>query len=86
MPSGDLQTKKNFVNFIVKKQLDTKDYDEIIKLANHSLSDFPFDLRQLNFLELYLSLKGNEEHGKNGLHKIPQHSKCHFFYRRRKTM
>lgn len=44
-----------------KEKLETQDYDEIIKLANHSLSDFPFDLRQLNFLTYVYHLKGDDK-------------------------
>ncbi|SFC92457.1 DUF4919 domain-containing protein [Flavobacterium phragmitis] len=43
-----------------KEKLETSDYDEIIKLSNHSLSDFPFDLRQLNYLSYIYHLKGDE--------------------------
>jgi hypothetical protein len=35
-------------------------YKKIIKLANHSLSDFPFDLKILNFLGYVYHLKGDE--------------------------
>jgi hypothetical protein len=51
---------KKLRQFYAKEQLDTKDYDEIIKLANHSLNDFPFDLKQLNFLSYIYHLKGDE--------------------------
>ncbi|WP_316633379.1 DUF4919 domain-containing protein [uncultured Flavobacterium sp.] len=47
--------------FYSKEKLEAKDYDEIIKLANHSLSDFPFDLRQLNFLSTVYHLKGDKK-------------------------
>lgn len=43
-----------------KEKLETSDYDEIIKLSNHSLNDFPFDLKQLNFLAYIYHLKGDE--------------------------
>ena len=56
--------EKKLREFYGKEQLDTKDYDEIIKLANHSLSDFPFDLKQLNFLSYIYHLKGDEEAAK----------------------
>jgi hypothetical protein len=47
--------------FYKKETLDTKDYDEIIKLINHSLTDFPFDLKQLNFLSYIYHLKGDDD-------------------------
>ena len=47
--------------FYGKEKLEVKDYDEIIKLANHSISDFPFDLRQLNFLSYVYHLKGDDK-------------------------
>ena len=56
--------QKKLREFYGKEELDTKDYDEIIKLANHSLSDFPFDLKQLNFLSYIYHLKGEDEAAK----------------------
>jgi Domain of unknown function (DUF4919) len=55
------------------EKLDEKDYDEIIKLAEHSISLFPFDLRQMNFLGYIYHLKGDKVLAKNisnRLHKI----------------
>ncbi|MEN2487255.1 DUF4919 domain-containing protein [Flavobacterium sp. B11] len=46
--------------FYAKEKLEASDYDEIIKLANNSLKDFPFDLRQLNYLAYIYHLKGDE--------------------------
>lgn len=46
--------------FYNKEKLETSDYDQIIKLANHSLSEFPFDLKQLNYLAYIYHLKGDE--------------------------
>ncbi|PBJ14270.1 DUF4919 domain-containing protein [Flavobacterium sp. ACN6] len=43
-----------------KEKLENSDYDEIIKLINHSLSEFPFDLKQLNYLAYIYHLKGDE--------------------------
>lgn len=47
-----------------KEKLETTDYDAIIKLINHSLNDFPFDLQQLNFLAYIYHLKGDETSAK----------------------
>ena len=40
--------------------IDPKDYDEIIKLSEHTLSLFPFDLRMINFLSYIYHLKGEK--------------------------
>lgn len=47
-----------------KEKLEASDYDEIIKLANHSISEFPFDLKQLNYLAYIYHLKGDEDAAK----------------------
>lgn len=47
-----------------KEKLETADYNEIIKLANHTLTDFPFDLKQLNYLAYIYHLKGDDEAAK----------------------
>lgn len=47
-----------------KEKLENADYDEIIKLINHSLSEFPFDLKQLNYLSYIYHLKGDEASSK----------------------
>ena len=55
------------------EKIDEKDYDKIIKLAEHSISVFPFDLRQMNFLGYIYHLKGDEISAKNisnRFHKI----------------
>lgn len=52
---------KKLREYYGKEKLEPTDCDEIIKLANHSLSDFPFDLRLLNFLGYVYHVKGNEE-------------------------
>ena len=46
--------------YYAKEKLETSDYDEIIKLASNSLNEFPFDLRQLNYLAYVYHLKGDE--------------------------
>ncbi|PIF71430.1 uncharacterized protein DUF4919 [Flavobacterium sp. 2] len=47
-----------------KEKLENKDYDEIIKLINNTLSEFPFDLKQLNLLAYTYHLKGDEVNSK----------------------
>lgn len=52
---------KKLMEFYKKETLDTKDYDEIIKLIHHSLESFPFDLKQINYLSYIYHLKGDDE-------------------------
>lgn len=56
--------EKKLREFYGKEKLETSDYDEIIKLAEHSLSEFPFDLSQLNYLAYIYHLKGDENAAK----------------------
>ena len=42
-----------------KQKLETKDYDEIIKLCNASIADFPFCLREINFATFAYHQKGD---------------------------
>ncbi len=44
-----------------RRKIKEKEYDKIIELATHSITEFPFDLRQLNFLGFTYHLKGDEE-------------------------
>lgn len=53
-----------------QQNLDPGDYDKVIKLLNHSISEFPFDLRQLNFLTYVYHLKGDEEASKKTSYKF----------------
>lgn len=50
--------------FYRSENINEKDYDEIIKLASHSIEEFPFDLRQMNFLGYIYHLKGDDEMAK----------------------
>lgn len=45
--------------FYRSETIDPKDYDEIIRLSEHTLSLFPFDLRMINFLSYIHNLKGD---------------------------
>jgi hypothetical protein len=49
------------LKYYQSENIKEKDYDEIIELATHSINQFPFDLRQMNFLGYIYHLKGNEE-------------------------
>ena len=42
------------------EKIEDKDYPEIIRLASHSISKDPFDLRQMNFLAYIYHLSGDE--------------------------
>lgn len=46
--------------YLSAEKIEEKDYDEIIKIAEHSISEFPFDLRQMNYLGYIYQLKGDE--------------------------
>ena len=46
------------------EKIDEKDYDEIINLCENSISEFPFDLRQMNFLAYIYHLNGNDINAK----------------------
>ena len=45
-------------------KLDEKDYDKIIKLAEHAITVYPFDLRPMNYLAYIYHLKGDEINAK----------------------
>jgi hypothetical protein len=62
--------EKKLREFYNKETLGAADYDEIIKLANHSLSDFPFDLKQLNYLAYIYHLKGDKVAAKTASYKF----------------
>jgi len=51
--------EEQLVEYYRKPQIKEKEYDEIIRLASLSLKDFPFDLRQMNFLAYVYQLKGD---------------------------
>jgi len=46
------------------EKLDEKDYDKIIKLAEHAITVYPFDLRPMNYLAYIYHLKGDEVNAK----------------------
>lgn len=46
------------------EKLDEKDYDKIIKLAEHAITIYPFDLRPMNYLAYIYHLKGDEINAK----------------------
>lgn len=43
-----------------KEQLEDSDYNEIIRLTSLCVAEFPFDLRQLNFMSYVYHLKGDD--------------------------
>jgi hypothetical protein len=53
--------EEKLVKFYRSEKINEKDYDEIIRLASHSIEVFPFDLRQMNFLGYIYHLKGDDE-------------------------
>jgi hypothetical protein len=60
-PDQDNPYEKKLLKYYQSENINKKDYDEIIELASKSISQFPFDLRQLNFLGYIYHLKGDEE-------------------------
>lgn len=57
-------TEKEMAKYYSNKELDAKDYDEVIRLCKLSIEDFPFDLRSMNYLAYIYHLKGDEETSK----------------------
>ncbi|MGV8947580.1 MAG: DUF4919 domain-containing protein [Lutibacter sp.] len=62
--------EENLVKFYRSKKVSEKDYDLIIKLASHSISEFPFDLRQINYMGYIYHLKGDEEMAKRVIYRF----------------
>ncbi|MBE8726709.1 DUF4919 domain-containing protein [Flavobacterium hungaricum] len=62
--------EEKLIAFYNNDKLSTSDYDQIIQLINHSLSDFPFDLKQLNYLAYVYHLKGDETAAKTASFKF----------------
>jgi hypothetical protein len=52
--------QEHLEEFYSADTIDPKDYDEIIQRAKHSISEFPFDLRQMNLLAYVYQQKGDE--------------------------
>jgi hypothetical protein len=52
--------EKELSKYYSADTIQAKDYDDIIRLAKHSISQFPFDLRQMNFLAYIYHMKGDE--------------------------
>lgn len=52
------------------KKVKEKEYDKIISLATHSINEFPFDLRQLNYLTYIYHLKGDEATARKLAHRF----------------
>jgi hypothetical protein len=53
--------EEKLVKYFKSEKIDEKDYGKIIELANQSIDEFPFDLRQLNFMGYIYHLKGDKE-------------------------
>ena len=53
--------EEKLLKFYRSKNISKNDYDKIIELAEHSINEFPFDLRQMNFMGYIYHLKGDEE-------------------------
>ncbi|GHN02276.1 DUF4919 domain-containing protein [Cytophagales bacterium WSM2-2] len=57
--------EKELLPYYRSEKIDTKEYDHIIDLATKSINEFPFDIRQMNFLGYIYHLQGNEVMSKN---------------------
>jgi len=53
--------EENLLKYYRSTDLKEEDYDQIIKLATHSIDLFPFDLRAMNYLGFIYHLKGDEK-------------------------
>lgn len=60
-PYWNSPDEQKLLKYYRSEEVKAKDYDEIISLATHSINEFPFDLRQMNFLGYIYHLKGNED-------------------------
>lgn len=60
-PYWSFSDDEKLIKYYRSSDLSEKDYDKIIKLSNRSISEFPFDLRTLNFLAYVYHLKGDED-------------------------
>lgn len=58
-PYWNSPEEKELVKYYRSSKIDTKDYDEIIRLTSKSIEAFPFDLRQMNYLAYISHLKGD---------------------------
>jgi hypothetical protein len=56
--------EEKLLRFYQSENIKEKDFDVIINLATHSIIEFPFDLRQMNYLAYIYHLKGEEEMAK----------------------
>ena len=66
-------TEEKLRKYYQSEKINEKDYDEIIKLGEQSIKEFPFELRQMNYLAYIYHLKGDEISAKNisnRFHKI----------------
>jgi hypothetical protein len=52
--------ENQLVRYYRNEKIEEKDYDEIIQLSFESINEFPFDLRQLNFLAYVYHMKGDD--------------------------
>lgn len=48
------------LKYYQSEEINAKDYDKIIELTTQSINEFPFDLRQMNFLAYTYHLKGDD--------------------------
>lgn len=59
-PYWKSSVEEQLLKYYRSKSIDPKEYDTIIKLANTSINEFPFDIRTMNFLAYIYHLKGDD--------------------------
>jgi hypothetical protein len=59
-PFYNPKDQDNLLNYYKSEKLSETDYEDIIKISEKALLDFPFDLRVMNFLGYVYHLKGDE--------------------------
>ena len=64
LPYWRSDDEEELVKFYQSEKIGENDYDRIIKLATHSITQFPFDLRPMNFMAYIYYLKGDENMAK----------------------
>lgn len=63
-PYWKSSVEEQMLKYYRSKSIDPKEYDTVIKLANTSINEFPFDMRTMNFLSYIYQLKGDQEMAK----------------------
>jgi len=60
-PYWQSSQEKELLQYYQSSEIKEKDYAKIINLATQSINEFPFDLRQMNYLAYIYHLKGDNQ-------------------------